>query len=181
MGYKNWPISRTGYHFECNFFKNGFQIWKLGQHIPTKIIAKYPHPLGVLHPMGPLIKTLRWDDLRDGGDASKIIFLRVLSGHLSTTRFDQLSRFLNHNYETDFLETHNQFAYIIRDLWPVTRDLWPATCGLDPSNFIWVHYRNIWVFILFMFIHDSSSENGRKPTASAPALSVNFISNFWLL
>ena len=39
------------------FLKNGFQIWKPGRHIPTQIIAKYPP--GGLHPMCPLIKTLR--------------------------------------------------------------------------------------------------------------------------
>ena len=107
-----------------HFFK------KLFANLETRAAHTYPNhsqilptPLGGLHPLGQLIKTLRWDDLRDGGDASKIIFLRVLSGHLSTTRYDRLSRFLNHNYEINFLETHNQFAYIIRDLWPVTGDL----------------------------------------------------------
>ena len=83
------------------FFKQGPNL-ETGRHVRTQIIAKYPPPGGGLHPMCPLIKTLRWDDLREGGDASKIIFLRVLSGHLSTTRFDRLSRFLNHNYEIDF-------------------------------------------------------------------------------
>ena len=169
MGYKNWPISRTGYHFECNFFKNGFQIWKLGQHIPTKIIAKYPHPLGVLHPMGPLIKTLRWDDLRDGGDTSKIIFLRVLSGHLSTTRFDQLSRFLNHNYETDFLETHNQFAYIIRDLWPVTCDL-----RIRPVEF---HLSTLQKHLGFYFVHVHSWQQFRE-RSKTNSFSTGVVSEF---
>ena len=57
---RNSPISRTGYHFKCNFFKNGFQIWKPGRHISTQIIPKYP-PEGVstqcAHSLRP------WDEM----------------------------------------------------------------------------------------------------------------------
>ena len=128
---RNWPISRTGYHFECNFFFKRFP------NLETRAAHTHPNhsqipPRGGLHPMCPLIKTLRWDDLRQGGNVSKIIFLRVLSGHLSISRFDRLSRFLNHNYEIDF--SGNSWSIYIYYSRPATCDPQSVTCDLRPAD-----------------------------------------------
>ena len=108
------------------FFKRGPNLEAQAAHSHANH-SKYPTS-GVSTECARSFKTLRWDDLREGGDASKIIFLRVLSDHLSTTRFDRLSRFLKHNYGNS--QPMLYIIYIVRDLWPVTRDLQPATCDL---------------------------------------------------
>ena len=73
---------------------------------------------------------MRWPET--GGDASKIIFLRVLSGHLSISRFDRLSRFLNHNYEIDF--SGNSWSIYIYYSRPATCDPQSVTCDLRPAD-----------------------------------------------
>ena len=47
-GIKNWPISRTGYHFECKFFlKRGPNLETRAAHTHPKYTRVHPPPPGV--------------------------------------------------------------------------------------------------------------------------------------